>query len=98
MSSKDFELFSILLKEYFGEIIANVAQTIGTHGSLTIRQIAANSGESIKIIKQALAILIQHQFVTFSSHEKGFVEYKIDVKRVLWIVRYPKYVEIAKEE
>lgn len=97
MSSKQLDLCVLLLKEYFGEIVANIGQVLGVHGPTPLRLIILKSGESITNIKKALVILIRHQMVTFLFREKSPVEYELNINRVLLIVRYPRYIAIVKK-
>ncbi|KFV51417.1 DNA-directed RNA polymerase III subunit RPC3, partial [Gavia stellata] len=47
-------------------------------------------------VKKALCVLIQHNLVTYQLQKRGFVEYEAQCKRVLSILRYPRYIYTAK--
>lgn len=47
-------------------------------------------------VKKALCVLIQHNLVTYQLQKRGFVEYEAQCKRVLRILRYPRYIYTAK--
>ncbi|NXX99685.1 RPC3 polymerase, partial [Centropus bengalensis] len=47
-------------------------------------------------VKKALCVLIQHNLVSYQLQKRGFVEYEAQCKRVLRILRYPRYIYAAK--
>ncbi|NWX47921.1 RPC3 polymerase, partial [Steatornis caripensis] len=47
-------------------------------------------------VKKGLCVLIQHNLVTYQLQKRGFVEYEAQCKRVLRILRYPRYIYTAK--
>ncbi|KFZ63095.1 DNA-directed RNA polymerase III subunit RPC3, partial [Antrostomus carolinensis] len=47
-------------------------------------------------VKKALCVLIQHNLVTYQLQKRGLVEYQAHCKRVLRILRYPRYIYTAK--
>ena len=96
MSKQKIKLCSLLLKEYFGEIISTVGSSVMSLSKASLRLICSESGESVKNVKKSLAILIHHCLITTSKHARGFIEYKAEPERILYLLRYPKYIYIAK--
>lgn len=54
------------------------------------------TGLPLSKVKEALRVLIHHNFVEFRQHAKGYVEYLINSDRVLYMLRYPRYAYCAK--
>lgn len=96
MTSKKIQLGYLLLRDHFGSIVADVASTLMTNGTSPMRLIVFKTKLGVKNVKKALKVLIQHQFVEYVKVERDIIEYKIDLNRVLSLLRYPKYIYIAK--
>ncbi|XP_053205321.1 DNA-directed RNA polymerase III subunit RPC3-like [Panonychus citri] len=96
MTKQTIKLCSLLLKEYFGEIISTVGSSVMSLSKAPLRLICLESGESVKNVKKSLAVLIHHCLITTSKHARGFIEYKAEPERILYLLRYPKYIYIAK--
>lgn len=47
-------------------------------------------------VKKALCVLIQHNLVGYQVQKRGLVEYEARCRRVLRILRYPRYIYTAK--
>ncbi|KFQ36067.1 DNA-directed RNA polymerase III subunit RPC3, partial [Merops nubicus] len=47
-------------------------------------------------VKKALCVLLQHNLVTYQLQKRGWVEYEGHCRRVLRILRYPRYIYTAK--
>ncbi|XP_015783934.1 DNA-directed RNA polymerase III subunit RPC3-like isoform X2 [Tetranychus urticae] len=98
MSVQTIRLCSLLLKEYFGEIISNVGKTVMNLGQAPLKLIWLESKEKLKNCKKALTVLIKHCLVTIHKNSGGLTEYKAEPQRILYLLRYPKYIYIAKRE
>ncbi|CAG2171670.1 unnamed protein product, partial [Oppiella nova] len=96
MSANEISVAYLLISEHFGSIVASVAQVLLHNGSTPLPLIVQSCKESKHNTKKSLMILIQHNFVTFSTNPKGFVEYDMDVEEVLCLLRYPKYIYVSK--
>lgn len=51
---------------------------------------------SLAQVKKALCVLIQHSLVHYEAQPRGFVEYEARSRRILRILRYPRYIYTAK--
>ena len=47
-------------------------------------------------MKKSLAVLIQHNLVSFEQNKRGFVEYTANTQNALLYMRFPRYVYSAK--
>lgn len=47
-------------------------------------------------VKKALCVLIQHNLVRYQLQKRGCVEYEAQCRRVLRVLRYPRYIYTAK--
>lgn len=47
-------------------------------------------------VKKALCVLIQHNLVRYQLQKRGCVEYEARCRRVLRVLRYPRYIYTAK--
>ncbi|KAH9518420.1 DNA-directed RNA polymerase III subunit RPC3 [Bulinus truncatus] len=96
MSRINSELSYNILKEYYGEIVANVGLFLIRSKSSTLGTIVQRTCHNSKQVKQALLTLIKQNLVTFSQNKHGFIEYTSKPDAVLWILRYPNYIHCAK--
>uniref|UniRef100_T1K8I8 DNA-directed RNA polymerase III subunit RPC3 n=1 Tax=Tetranychus urticae TaxID=32264 RepID=T1K8I8_TETUR len=98
MSVQAIRLCSLLLKEYFGEIISNVGKTVMDLEQAPLKLIWTESKEKLKNCKKALTVLIKHCLVTIHKNSDGLTEYKAEPQRILYLLRYPKYIYIESSE
>ncbi|XP_014664072.1 PREDICTED: DNA-directed RNA polymerase III subunit RPC3-like isoform X2 [Priapulus caudatus] len=96
MSEKELIACSLLLREYFGEIVEAVSMYLARKGSTPLRVLVDETKLNIDKVRKALCVLTQHNMVTFDRHKRGFVMYTIDVKEVLLLARYTRYIYCAK--
>lgn len=47
-------------------------------------------------VRKALCVLLQHNLATYQLQKRGCVEYEAERRRVLRILRYPRYIYTAK--
>ena len=73
-----------------------MAKVLLSTGLSPLGLIIKESKESAQNVKKSLMTLIQHNFVSFKTNVRGFVEYEIDIEEVLTIIRYPKYIYVSK--
>lgn len=90
------QLGSLLLQECYGQIVADVGCVLMQNGPCPMRFISTQCKQSILNVKKALITLIQHQLVTHETNSVGLTIYKIDINRVINILRYPKFIYSAK--
>ncbi|XP_043935920.1 DNA-directed RNA polymerase III subunit RPC3 isoform X3 [Protopterus annectens] len=96
MTQAEIKLCSLLLQEHFGEIVEKVGIHLIKTGSQPLRLIVSDTGTPLQQVKKALCVLIQHNFVTYHLHKRGFVEYEAHPSLVLRFLRYPRYIYNAK--
>ncbi|NXW25078.1 RPC3 polymerase, partial [Circaetus pectoralis] len=96
MTQAEIKLCSLLLQEHFGEIVEKIGTYLIRTGTQPLRMIVNDTGLLLDQVKKALCVLIQHNLVTYQLQKRGFVEYEAQCKRVLRILRYPRYIYSAK--
>ncbi|NXW47963.1 RPC3 polymerase, partial [Nyctiprogne leucopyga] len=96
MTQAEIKLCSLLLHEHFGEIVEKVGTYLIRTGAQPLRGMVSETGLLLDQVKKALCVLIQHNLVTYQLQKRGFVEYQAHCKRVLRILRYPRYIYTAK--
>ncbi|XP_035758014.1 DNA-directed RNA polymerase III subunit RPC3 [Egretta garzetta] len=96
MTQAEIKLCSLLLQEHFGEIVEKIGTYLIRTGTQPLRMIVNDTGLVLDQVKKALCVLIQHNLVTYQLQKRGFVEYEAQCKRVLRILRYPRYIYTAK--
>ncbi|XP_053906867.1 DNA-directed RNA polymerase III subunit RPC3 [Cuculus canorus] len=96
MTQAEIKLCSLLLQEHFGEIVEKIGTYLIRTGAQPLRAIITGTGLLLDQVKKALCVLIQHNLVSFQLQKRGFVEYEAQCKRVLRILRYPRYIYAAK--
>ncbi|NWU56293.1 RPC3 polymerase, partial [Dromas ardeola] len=96
MTQAEIKLCSLLLQEHFGEIVEKIGTYLIRTGPQPLRMIVNDTGLVLDQVKKALCVLIQHNLVTYQLQKRGFVEYEAQCKRVLRILRYPRYIYTAK--
>ncbi|XP_075032475.1 DNA-directed RNA polymerase III subunit RPC3 isoform X2 [Calonectris borealis] len=96
MTQAEIKLCSLLLQEHFGEIVEKIGTYLIRTGTQPLRMIISDTGLLLDQVKKALCVLIQHNLVTYQLQKRGFVEYEAQCKRVLRILRYPRYIYTAK--
>ncbi|XP_055884180.1 DNA-directed RNA polymerase III subunit RPC3-like [Biomphalaria glabrata] len=96
MSRVNTELCYQIVKEYYGEIVANVASFLIRSKSSSLGVIVQRTCYDSKQVKQALLTLIKQNIVTFSQTKSGSIEYTAKPEAILWILRFPNYIHCAK--
>ncbi|NXG70130.1 RPC3 polymerase, partial [Baryphthengus martii] len=96
MTQAEIKLSSLLLREHFGEIVEKIGTFLIRTGSQPLRSIVSETGLLLDQVKKALCVLIQHNLVSYQLQKRGFVEYEARCKRILRILRYPRYIYTAK--
>ncbi|NXQ83170.1 RPC3 polymerase, partial [Nyctibius grandis] len=96
MTQAEIKLCSLLLQEHFGEIVEKIGTYLVRTGTQPLRVLAGDTGLLLDQVRKALCVLIQHNLVTYQVQKRGLVEYEAHCKRVLRILRYPRYIYTAK--
>ncbi|EMR09749.1 hypothetical protein PNEG_01934 [Pneumocystis murina B123] len=101
MSQYAIELCQLIIEDFFGQIVLATVNTLFFHGRLSLGEICKISKLQKKYVKKALVVLIQHNFVLFSTVIEGFYEltyYETTWKEILNILRYGKEILIISKK
>eukprot|EP00092_Neocalanus_flemingeri_P103464 GFUD01132418.1.p1 GENE.GFUD01132418.1~~GFUD01132418.1.p1 ORF type:complete len:521 (+),score=211.52 GFUD01132418.1:39-1601(+) len=91
------KLLGQIVSDVFGETAALVATDIASFTVKTFSQILSSTSLSIKEVRAALGVLIQHRLVSFSDTAKpGKVDYLIQTENILSFLRYPRFLYLVK--
>ncbi|NWR59027.1 RPC3 polymerase, partial [Bucorvus abyssinicus] len=96
MTQAEIKLCSLLLHEHFGEIVEKIGTYLVRTGAQPLRMIVSETGLLLDQVKKALCVLIQHNLVRYQLQKRGYVEYEAQCRRVLRVLRYPRYIYTAK--
>ncbi|XP_028399023.1 DNA-directed RNA polymerase III subunit RPC3-like [Dendronephthya gigantea] len=96
MSATQLRLASWILKDHYGEIVANVCLQILRSGWATLASIIKETALPMSKIKRAVCVLIQHNMVKFQKGARGQIMYSAQISNILAIVHFPKLVYCAK--
>uniref|UniRef100_A0A8C3V0P0 DNA-directed RNA polymerase III subunit RPC3 n=1 Tax=Catharus ustulatus TaxID=91951 RepID=A0A8C3V0P0_CATUS len=96
MTQAELRLCSLLLREHFGEIVEKVGNSLLRTGPRPLRLLVGDTGLLLDQVKKALCVLIQHNLVRYEVQPRGSVEYEAQSKRILRLLRYPRYIYTAK--
>ncbi|XP_042220401.1 DNA-directed RNA polymerase III subunit RPC3-like isoform X1 [Homarus americanus] len=87
-----------ILNEYFGDIVAKVGEALFLKGVNPLRVICASTKLPLVKVSEAVAVLIQHNLVTWEEWRPGIPCYTLLHDRVLLILRFPRYVYLVREQ
>ncbi|KAI8380754.1 hypothetical protein BD560DRAFT_387024 [Blakeslea trispora] len=96
MSSEAY-LCREILKEEFGDETAAVATQLLLKGRLTCQALARHTHSTLKLVREALLILIQHNIVRFTETIQEPTFYEIDANRVLIRLRMSRIMRVTEE-
>ncbi|XP_041259968.1 DNA-directed RNA polymerase III subunit RPC3 isoform X2 [Onychostruthus taczanowskii] len=96
MTQAELRLCSLLLQEHFGEIVEKVGNSLLRTGPRPLRLLVGDTGLLPDQVKKALCVLIQHGLARYEAQPRGPVEYEARRRRVLRLLRYPRYIYTAK--
>lgn len=91
------KLCSVLLLEHYGSIVQNVAMDLFKSGNKSLNLIRSNTKLPLSKVKEALCVLIKHGFVSYAQNNKGILTYKLDVEKILLILRYSRFIFFVKD-
>nr|CAD7257047.1 unnamed protein product [Timema shepardi] len=91
MSVQFGKLCSLILLEHFGDIVQKVGYDLFKWGSKPFNLIVNTTGLPISQVKQAIRILIQYGFVSFSlGTTPNKPNYTLLPEKVYLLLRYPR--------
>ncbi|NWU12956.1 RPC3 polymerase, partial [Cephalopterus ornatus] len=96
MTQAELRLCSLLLQEHFGEIVEKVGNSLLRTGPRPLRLLVGDTGLLPAQVKKALCVLLQHDLARYEVQPRGSVEYEARSRRILRILRYPRYIYTAK--
>ncbi|XP_050699805.1 DNA-directed RNA polymerase III subunit RPC3-like [Eriocheir sinensis] len=98
MSYSQQKVCDKILREYFGDIVAKVGAVLYQRGANPLRVICLHARLAQDKVSQALAVLIQHNLVTWEEWRPRVPAYTLLYERVLLILRFPRYVYLVREQ
>ncbi|KAK3551260.1 hypothetical protein QTP70_013964 [Hemibagrus guttatus] len=99
MTAQEARLCGLLLREHFGDVVEKVGVHLLRSGTLNLRALAHETKTSLDLVKKCLCVLAQHGMAKFGPGRRGPagpVEYQINCERILYMLRYPRYIYTAK--
>ncbi|XP_037793487.1 LOW QUALITY PROTEIN: DNA-directed RNA polymerase III subunit RPC3-like [Penaeus monodon] len=87
-----------ILNEYFGDIVARVGDALFQKGLNPLRVICAHTKLPHSKVSEALAVLVQHNLVTWEEWRPQIPGYTLLHDRILLILRFPRYVYLVREQ
>ena len=96
MAGVKADLACFLLAEHFGSVVSQVGYCLQTNGPSPLRVIAAKTKIPTKRVKTSLLTLMQHRMLSVTLTSRGFNEYALCFHNVYQIIRYSKYIVIAR--
>ena len=97
MSDPKTRLIGQIVTDILGETAATVATDIASFSVKTMAQIVGTTNLSIRQVRAALAILLQHNMVTCSDKRKpGTMDYTIQMDKIIAYLRNPSVLYLVK--
>ena len=97
MCDPQSRLVSQIVSDVLGDTAATVATDIASFSVKTLVQIVSSNNLSIKQVRAALAVLVQHNMVTCSDKRKpGTVDYSLHMENIISFLRYPRFLFLVK--
>ncbi|XP_062847804.1 DNA-directed RNA polymerase III subunit RPC3 [Trichomycterus rosablanca] len=99
MTAQEVRLCSLLLREHFGEVVEKVGVHLLRSGALNLRVLAHETSLSLDLVKKSLCVLLQHGMCAYGPGRRGPggpTEYRTKCERILYMLRYPRYIYTAK--
>ena len=88
MTSTSRILCKSILNEVFGELVAAVGDKLHQWSGQTFQNLMLPP--RIQKTRECLAVLINHNLVTFQETESGKVIYTLDEERVISLIKFPR--------
>jgi len=97
MSDPKSRLVGQIINDILGETAAVVATDIANFSVKTLGQIISSTNLSIRQVKTALSVLVQHNMVTCSDKRKpGTMDYTIQMEMIISYIRNPRILHLVK--
>uniref|UniRef100_A0A8B9GVQ3 DNA-directed RNA polymerase III subunit RPC3 n=1 Tax=Astyanax mexicanus TaxID=7994 RepID=A0A8B9GVQ3_ASTMX len=99
MTAQEVRLCGLLLQEHFGEVVEKMGTELLRSGALNLRALAHQTSTPLDLVKKSLCVLVQHGMCVFGPGRRGPggpVEYTANCERILYMLRYPRYIYTAK--
>lgn len=96
MAFQECKLTTLLLNEYFGPVIALIADEL-KWGRKPLKLLSLSVKLPLSTVKQALGIMIHFNFVDYKLSETNVCEYYLLPENVLLILRYPKFILLTRK-
>ncbi|XP_066539424.1 DNA-directed RNA polymerase III subunit RPC3 [Hoplias malabaricus] len=99
MTAQEVRLCGLLLQEHFGEVVERIGTELLRSGSLSLRALVHQTKLPLDLVKKSLCVLVQHDVCSFGPGRKGPggpVEYTANSEKILFMLRYPRYIYTAK--
>lgn len=99
MTVQEVRLCGLLLQEHFGEVVEKMGTELLRSGALNLRALAHQTSTPLDLVKKSLCVLVQHGMCVFGPGRRGPggpVEYTANCERILYMLRYPRYIYTAK--
>ncbi|XP_076826950.1 DNA-directed RNA polymerase III subunit RPC3 [Brachyhypopomus gauderio] len=99
MTAQEVRLCGLLLQEHFGEVVEKVGTHLLRSGAINLRALAHETHTPLDLVKKSLCVLVQHGMCTFGPGRRGPgapLEYCVSCERILYMLRYPRYIYTAK--
>ncbi|XP_046574318.1 DNA-directed RNA polymerase III subunit RPC3-like [Haliotis rubra] len=96
MSRSKNDLCARILKDLYGELPYKIGKYLMAKGACPLRLITTDTKIPHNSVKRVLWVLSHQNIVNFEQNKKSVIEYGISCDRILWHVRYPKYIYCAK--
>lgn len=93
MSEQKSKLGVLLLQEVFGDVVGSIGSHLTSNSQVMLHEVSDKPRAA-----EAFAVLIQHHCLAFeeSKRRRGLFKYSIDLNQVLNLLKYPRYLFIAK--
>ncbi|KAJ3056234.1 DNA-directed RNA polymerase III subunit RPC3 [Rhizophlyctis rosea] len=101
MSKNTARLCGYLLAEHFGNFVEKVGLVLLNRGRSSLREIDQKAKISLRLVRESLFVLLQHNLVTFWEHTEGsrlVPYYQLEVQNVLMLDRYPTYIKVVMDQ
>lgn len=96
MSHVKIRTCSLILKDHFGPVVQAVGEALLKVSWRSLGEIARVTNLPLSKIKKSLMVLIHQNLANFEAHPRGTVKYSINADRVLYLVRYSRYIYCTK--
>ncbi|KAJ2746637.1 RNA polymerase III subunit C82 [Coemansia sp. BCRC 34301] len=100
MYTQQVSLCKQIVREHYGPIVETVVAVLEREGRLPLHVIARRTQLTLRNVRQALAVLIQHSIVSHATSKEGsrvFPCYSVSLKNILRLQRAGLYLALVEE-